>query len=71
MKRLLSIAAKSKTPVPFSEIKKGLSFDHRKKYQTEEIYKFIEKLAELDLGETSTGPRAGKMFKALKPWPNS
>jgi len=69
LKRLLHIAAKSKTPVPFSEIKKGLSFAHRKTYGTDDIYKYIEKLEDLDLGVVSKGPREGKMFKAEKPWP--
>ena len=69
LKRLLSIAAKSKSAVPFSEIKKSLSFEYRKKYSTEEIYKFIEKLADLDLGVISDGDRGGKKFKAEKPWP--
>ena len=69
LQRLLSIAGKSKGPVPFSDIYKKLSFDHRKDYTYEEITEFIEKLAELDLGTLSKGPRNGKMFKAEKPWP--
>ena len=71
LKRLLHIAAKSKTPVPFTELKKGLSWDHRMKYTTAEIYTYIEKLEELDLGVISKGPREGKMFKAEKPWPTA
>ena len=31
----------------------------------------IEKLAELDLGTLSKGPRNGKLFKAEKSWPTS
>ena len=69
LQRLLSIAGKSKGPVPFSDIYKKLSFDHRKDYTYEEITEFIEKLAELDLGTLSKGPRNGKMFKAEKQWP--
>ena len=41
------------------------------KYNTAEIYTFIEKLVELDLGVISNGPREGKMFKAEKPWPTA
>ena len=69
LKRLLTIAAKSKTPVPFTDIKAGLAWDLRVKYTTEKIFEFIEKLEDLDLGTISTGPRGGKRFKAEKPWP--
>jgi len=69
LKRLLTIAAKSKVPVPFTDIKAGLAFDHRLKYTTEEIFQLIQKLEDLDLGTISTGPRGGKRFKAEKPWP--
>ena len=69
LRRLLDIAAKSKGPVPFSDIWKKLSFDHRKKYQYEELKELIKKLEELGLGSVSKGPRNGKMFKAEKSWP--
>ena len=69
LRRLLNIAAKSKAPVPYHEIYKQLSFDHRKIYKYDEISELIEKLQELGLGLVSNGPREGKMFKAEKPWP--
>tara|TARA_B100000989_G_C19526386_1_gene467096 strand:+ start:884 stop:3343 length:2460 start_codon:yes stop_codon:yes gene_type:complete len=69
LRRLLDIAAKSKGPVPFSDIYKKLSFDHRKKYQYEEVKELIKKLEELGLGSVSKGPREGYLFKAEKPWP--
>ena len=69
LKRLLDIAAKSKGPVPFSDIYKKLSFDHRKQYQYEEVKELIKKLEELGLGSVSKGPREGFLFKAEKPWP--
>ena len=72
LRRLLTIAAKeSKGPVPFSTIYKKLSWDHRIIYSSDEIKEFILKLAELDLGSVSKGPRNGLMFKAEKPWPNA
>ena len=63
----MNIAGKRKAPVPFHEIYKQLSFDHRKIYKYEEISELIEKLQELGLGLVSKGPREGKMFKAEKP----
>ena len=36
---------------------------------SDEIKEFFLKLAELDLGSVSKGPRNGLMFKAEKPWP--
>ena len=69
LRRLLNIAAKSKGPVPFSDIYKKLSFDHRLTYQYEEVKELIKKLEELGLGSVSKGPREGFLFKAEKPWP--
>ena len=71
LRRLLDIAAKSKGTVPFHDIYKKLSFDHRKKYQYEEVKEHIKKLEELGLGSVSKGPREGLMFKAEKPWPSA
>ena len=70
LRRLLNIAEKeSKGPVAFNVIYKKLSFDHRKKYQYEEVKELIKKLEELGLGSVSKGPREGYLFKAEKPWP--
>ena len=46
----LKIAGKSKTPVPFHEIHKQLSFDHRKIYKYEEISELMDNLKELGHG---------------------
>ena len=65
----MNIAGKRKAPVPFHEIYKQLSFDHRKIYKYEEISELMEKLQELGHGSVIKGPREGKCLKAEKHWP--
>ena len=65
----MNIAGKRKAPVPFHEIYKQLSFDHRKIYKYEEISELIEKLQEFGHGSVIEGQREGKCLKAKKHWP--
>ena len=60
----MNIAGKSKAPVPFHEIYKQLSFDHRKIYKYVEISELMEKVQELGYGSITKRPREGKCFKA-------
>ena len=56
----MNIADKSKAPVPFNEIYKQLSFDHRKINKYKEISELMEKLQELGHGSVIKGPREKK-----------
>ena len=60
----LKIAGKSKALVPFHEIYKQLSFDHRKINKYEEISVLMQKLQELGHGSVIKGPIEGKCLKA-------
>ena len=68
-RRLHTIAFKSKSPMPWTEIRLKMSSTEKQGKDVKEAEEAMGVLVTLGLGEVSKGPNAGLYYKALKPLP--